>query len=693
LSKVSENSAWQSFVMGTYWASAKLVILFAILCYLISGYQLSAERIFVAVSFFFQLDTFWTILISYFDQAALYNSSRLPIALFLPFAFQSIFECRVSLSRLQKFLELEEYDESDTTDKIIADGIANDETHNEKVPLLKVKSESSVSSISDDEKPLVELINYSSTWNAQNAAHEDATVLRNISLSVRRGQLVVIAGAVGSGKSSLLLSILRETQRTWGSLRTRGRVAYTSQEAWIFPGTIRDNILFGNPYVKSRYEKAVEICALKQDFSQCIRKHLRSKATILVTHQVQHLQSADLVILMRGGEIVASGDLEELKQTQIYNEIIQETEKSYNMQRTESEGGANVRSIKFSISEETDNVYSKNDSLNDLTHSRLSLPSPSISAGSYSPIAGKQEEELPYVEEDRAQGAVPWRVYFLYIRAMAHPWILALLMILTNAAELATKQYNEKAERNAVHEEYVDHLQLGPFTFRETLTDYRNVFIAMVCTLVVASIIRAFWFRLTQVTASRVLHDMMFQRVVGTRIIFFDKNPIGRILNRFSKDIGTLDDQLSFSFFDFAMGMLTFFGYFIVIIVINPLILAITAPLILVFIFLRSFYLSTSRDVKRLEATTRSPLYSHISSVMHGLVLVRAFSNQQFVISAFHKYQMVSVERIVDYSELPLEPINEGEKPPDDWPSEGHLHFNNVSFFSFAFLGYLDLCH
>uniref|UniRef100_A0A183DYN8 ABC transporter domain-containing protein n=1 Tax=Gongylonema pulchrum TaxID=637853 RepID=A0A183DYN8_9BILA len=608
LSKVSENSAWQSFVMGTYWASAKLVILFAILCYLISGYQLSAERIFVA--------------------AALYNSSRLPIALFLPFAFQSIFECRVSLSRLQKFLELEEYDESDTTDKIIADGIANDETHNEKMPLLKVKSESSVSSISDDEKPLVELINYSSTWNAQNPAHEDATVLRNISLSVRRGQLVVIAGAVGSGKSSLLLSILRETQRTWGSLRTRGRVAYTSQEAWIFPGTIRDNILFGNPYVKSRYDKAVEICALKQDFSQlpfgdkssvgdrgqslsggqkarislartiyqdadiyllddplsavdpavgrflfdrCIKKHLRSKATILVTHQVQHLQSADLVILMRGGEIVASGDLEELKQTQIYNEIIQETEKSYNMQRTESEGGANVRSIKFSISEGTDNVYSKNDSLNDLTHSRLSLPSPSISAGSYSPIAGKQEEELPYVEEDRAQGAVPWRVYFLYIRAMAHPWILALLMILfaatvqaftnfidwwlnkwTNAAELATKQY-EKAERHAVHEEYVDHLQLGPFTFRETLTDYRNVFIAMVCTLVVASIIRAFWFRLTQVTASRVLHDMMFQRVVGTRIIFFDKNPIGRILNRFSKDIGTLDDQLSFSFFDFAM--------------------------------------------------------------------------------------------------------------------------------------------
>ncbi|VDK18713.1 unnamed protein product, partial [Anisakis simplex] len=142
----------------------------------------------------------------------------------------------------------------------------------------------------------------------------------------------------------------------------------------------------------------------------------------------------------------------------------------------------------------------------------------------------------------------------------------------------------------------------------------------------------------------------MFSAVVRTKILFFDKNPIGRILNRFSKDVGTMDDQVAFTFFDFFAGIMNFLGMILVTILINPAVFIPTLPLALLFFCLRFFYLSTSRDVKRIEATSdicdcisaRSPLYSHISAVMQGLTTVRAFSNERLVLKQFYDRQDVN---------------------------------------------------
>ena len=111
------------------------------------------------------------------------------------------------------------------------------------------------------------LVNVSASWDR----HEDRKALRDISFSVTRGQMLAVTGPVGSGKSSLLMTILGELPTLNGRVSVNGRIAYLSQMSWIFSGTIRDNILFGRSFEPKRYQEIVEVCCMQTDlhnFSQ-----------------------------------------------------------------------------------------------------------------------------------------------------------------------------------------------------------------------------------------------------------------------------------------------------------------------------------------------------------------------------------------------------------------------------------------
>ena len=89
--------------------------------------------------------------------------------------------------------------------------------------------------------------------------------LTDVELKVKRGMKVAICGMVGSGKSSLLSCILGEMPKLDGTVRVSGSKAYVPQTAWILSGNFRENILFGNPYNKEKYEKIIQACALTKD--------------------------------------------------------------------------------------------------------------------------------------------------------------------------------------------------------------------------------------------------------------------------------------------------------------------------------------------------------------------------------------------------------------------------------------------
>lgn len=192
-------------------------------------------------------------------------------------------------------------------------------------------------------------------WPA--ASEAEGNTLKDISLSVRPGQVLAVVGQVGSGKSSLLNVILGELSLLKGSRQVTGRISYASQEPWIFSGTIRQNILCGLDYDERRYNRVVQAAALERDFrlfpqgdatavgergvslsggqkarvnlarclyvdadiyllddplsavdthvgrhlfDQAVNGFLRDKIRVLVTHQLQYLKDANEILVLNG---------------------------------------------------------------------------------------------------------------------------------------------------------------------------------------------------------------------------------------------------------------------------------------------------------------------------------------------------------------------------------------------------------
>ena len=104
----------------------------------------------------------------------------------------------------------------------------------------------------------------SAVWMAENKQ----PALDNIILNVEHGELVMVIGSIGSGKSTFLMSLMNEIPITKGSIKLNGRIAYVAQDPWIVNGSIRDNILFGREYDKNKYKTIIDVCGMQYDLEQ-----------------------------------------------------------------------------------------------------------------------------------------------------------------------------------------------------------------------------------------------------------------------------------------------------------------------------------------------------------------------------------------------------------------------------------------
>ncbi|KAM4609455.1 ATP-binding cassette sub-family C member 4-like [Polymixia lowei] len=633
ISKIMKSSYLRALNMASFFVASKIIIFITLCVYVLTGNKMSASKVFVAVS--------------------LYGAVRLTITLFFPSAIEKVSETLISIRRIKDFLLLDE-----------------------------VAPQHLGLHVSDKKECMVEIQDIICYWDKM----LDAPTLQNISFTVRSEQLLAVIGPVGAGKSSLLSTILGELRQERGVVKVKGELTYASQQPWIFPGTIRSNILFGKELHPQKYDRVLRACALKRDmellpdgdlsvigdrganlsggqkarvnlaravyqdadiyllddplsavdaevgkhlFEQCVCGLLRKKPRILVTHQLQYLKAADQILVLKEGQMVAQGTFNELQRSGLdFTSLLKEEDD----QEEERQGSTPVPG--------------------NLTHSPHALSEssmPSLSSSLYSLIEGPEqlpEAAQPMAEESRSEGTIGLGLYVKYFRAGANFLVLLTLVLLNLLAHITYILQDWWLAYWASEQEHVnatEHLN-GSSPRQLDLDLYLGVYAGLTAASVASGFARSLVFFHVLVSSAQTLHDGMFNAILRTPVRFFDVNPIGRILNRFSKDIGHLDSLLPWTFVDFIQVFLQVLGVIAVAAAVIPWIILPVVPLLVAFLFLRRYFLRTSRDIKRLESTTRSPVFSHLSSSLQGLWTIRAFKAQQRFQQMFDTYQELHTE-------------------------------------------------
>ncbi|KAM3966828.1 LOW QUALITY PROTEIN: putative multidrug resistance-associated protein lethal(2)03659 [Aphomia sociella] len=705
-----------SFIMFT----TRICLFCSILAYVLVNNVITAKQVFVITSF--------------------YNILRQTMTVFFPQGIAQVAEATISIKRLQNFMLYED------TSKPVP-GLAEIQTSTKKVeepsrePAPKVdlnipKEESKEPEMSsetvepkrveeakgngnahlaplesgeEDDQELsarveqdargVRLKHATAKWIV---SHPENT-LTDLSLTIKPGKLIAVIGPVGAGKSSLLHVLLRELPLTSGSLHIGGTVSYASQEPWLFAGSVRQNILFGQAMDRPRYNMVVRRCALDRDFTllphgdktvvgergvslsggqrarislaravykradvyllddplsavdahvgrhlfeSCVVGYLRNTTRVLVTHQLQFLRDVDQIIILKNGAIAAAGDFDTLSASGLdFASLLargeEEEEKPPEtpiLENEESVLQGSFRKRQMSI------------------HSVSSVDNLTATAP---PDGGREEAEL------RSAGAVSGKVYGAYLTASGHPLLVALMTFVAVLAQLLgsgsdwwtsfwvnleeVNPYQAMLALNATNssqpevlaDNYKNSLisDVEYDTVRISRYECIYIYTGMVVALVVVSLLRSFMFFSMAMRASTRLHNNMFSAITRAPMRFFHVNPSGRILNRFSKDMGAVDEVLPSALLDVLQIGLSLIGIVVVVAVVNYWLLVPTVAIGLVFYGLRIFYLSSSRSIKRLEGVTRSPVFSHLNASLQGITTIRAFGAQEALIREFDNHQ------------------------------------------------------
>ncbi|XP_048004907.1 ATP-binding cassette sub-family C member 4-like [Leguminivora glycinivorella] len=525
------------------------------------------------------------------------------------------------------------------------------------------------------------------------AAHHENT-LTDLSLTIKPGKLVAVIGPVGAGKSSLLQVLLRELPLVSGSVHVGGSVSYAGQEPWLFAGSVRQNILFGQPMDRPRYNTVVRRCALDRDFSllphgdktvvgergvslsggqrarislaravykradiylmddplsavdahvgrhlfeSCLVGYLRHSTRVLVTHQLMFLRDVDQIIILKNGAIAAAGSFETLSASGLDFATL--------LARGEEEERPVADSQSAIDMEESPHGSFRKRQMS--IHSVSSVDNLTATAP---PEGGREEAEM------RSAGAVSAKVYAAYLGASGNALVVTLMVAVAVLAQLFGSgsdwwtSYWVKMEEmeggipglqlaatNTTLERMIEDVQFG----EGPLSRYNCIYIytGMVVALVVISLLRSFMFFSMAMRASTRLHNKMFSAITRAPMRFFHVNPSGRILNRFSKDMGAVDEVLPAALLDVLQIGLSLIGIVVVVAVVNYWLLLPTLIIGLVFYGLRIVYIASSRSIKRLEGVTRSPVFSHLNASLQGITTIRAFGAQETLIREFDNHQ------------------------------------------------------
>ncbi|CAO1377283.1 unnamed protein product, partial [Diamesa hyperborea] len=636
--KEVDQIKWASYIRGIYLSTMvfteRSTLFIAIVACVVEGIPITADVVFSMAQFF--------------------NILQLTCAIFYPMAVSLGAEALVSIKRVQDFLMIEEQDT-----------FASNGMHRNDLEII------------EPEANVVEMENVYATWTDD---YKKKT-LEELNMKIQGGKLTAIIGGVGSGKSSILQLLLGELPIYSGDVIINGDFSYGSQEAWIFSGTIKNNILFGLPYDKQRYKETIKYCALLTDFQQlpdgdktfvgergsslsggqkarislaravykkssiyllddplsavdsnvarllfdeCIGPNgylAQQKASrILVTHQVHFLKEADWIIVMDDGKILKQGsynDVMDLDLSQFVSPPGTEDEKD-----NEEDDDAEYEEDEIPYIDGADVVggYAKlrMRSSGSIKSQKKSTSRVSVNGSMGDSILSVDGGQM--VAEDQAQSTIGLGVWWSYFRSGGGIIFLIFVAVFLLFSQIVTSG-SDYFVTFWTNQEYL-RLLSRPTLF--STIDGLYIYGFLIVAVILVTLLRGYFFFGICMRASKNLHDRMFAAILAAPCRFFDTNPSGRILNRFSKDMGAIDEQLPKAMIEAMQILLVMVGILLLIAVVNSLLLIPLAIATILFGLVLKLYMRTAQDLKRLEGITKSPVFSHLAATLSGISTIRA---------------------------------------------------------------------
>lgn len=491
-------------------------------------------------------------------------------------------------------------------------------------------------------------------------------LIRDLTLHLARGGSLAVVGPVGSGKTTLLQLLLGEIFPQSGTLQIEhglARRAYVSQDAYIVNSSLRENILFGQTGVtEERIRQVLSLSALEYDLlawpsglnteigekgvnlsggqkqrvslaraaladadlillddplsavdphtetylcDRLIFGEWRDKTRVVVTHRLQSVSRFDRILFMEDGQHFIG----------TYAELIAGCEPFQRFVRTH----------------EQNLEIEKQSGLKSKAALAASAPSDAEAAVPADAAAGRLMQD-----EDRAIGAVEKSVYLNYLRALGgkgprQKWILTLMFagaISVVAAPLLQKIWLSQSDR------------------AEGLTPLQVILVygaLGLVTMTVTFLSNSFWSR-RGIEAGKAFHDQMLRSILSAPIRFFDSTPVGRILQRFSRDMESVDIYLQWSFDNTIHSLFHITVSFLLIVVVVPFVLVPILPIFYVYYRLQNSYRRAAREIKRLDSLARSPRFAHFKETLQGLPVIRAFQQTEWAMNQFYQKLTYSTE-------------------------------------------------
>ncbi|KAL6205281.1 hypothetical protein ACLB2K_022543 [Fragaria x ananassa] len=649
----------------------------------------------------------------------------------LPETISMIAQTKVSLERIASFLSL---------DELKPDIIEN---------LPKGSSDTAI-----------EIVDANFSWDLSSPN----PTLKDINLKISHGMRVAVCGTVGSGKSSLISCILGEMPKISGFVKLCGTKAYVSQSPWIQSGKIEENILFGKVMDSERYEGVIEACSLKKDleilpfgdqtiigerginlsggqkqriqiaralyqdadiylfddpfsavdahtgshlFKECLMRLMSSKIVIYVTHQLEFLPAADIILVMKEGRITQAGKFNEIINSGTdFKDLVGAHNQA--LSALDSVGVGPIEkpgiSVEYNSSTSTNRAVQNVDEkdVEDCKIDDLGVPNGQL-----------------VQEEEREKGKVGFSVYWKYITTAYGgafvPFIL-LAQILFQLLQIGSNYWMAWATPVSA--------DVKPIVTSSML-------IIVYVVLAVGSSLCVLFRGLLLVTAGYKTATILFHKmhlcIFRAPMSFFDATPSGRILNRASTDQNAVDMSISNQVACCAFSMIRLLGIIAVMSQVAWQISIIFIPVITACVWYQQYYIPSARELARLISRDqhetdngygRPNFYTvcamqwlcfrldMLSSVTFAFFLLFLISVPEGIIDpgiaglavtyglslnllqagfiwnlCNMEKKIISVERILQYTtSIPSEPplVIESNRPDHSWPSRGKVDMHDL---------------